>query len=158
MLPPRSVSPASSTRSYPSPAPPPLFSSHVFRLLHLQFCTFSDDPSFCSDLRKLATNLVPFPRLHFFTTSYAPLTAVANSAYSKLSIPDLTQQLFDPSNTMAASDPRNGRYLTCAAYFRGKDISSRAVEEAMLSVQTRNADFFVGALFAFSSLLLTYSR
>ncbi|GAA5826519.1 hypothetical protein JCM11251_002408 [Rhodosporidiobolus azoricus] len=96
-----------------------------------------------SDLRKLATNLVPFPRLHFFTTSYAPLVAPSASAYSKLSIPDLTQQLFDPSHMMAATDPRNGRYLTVAAYFRGKDISSRAVEEAMLSVQTRNADFFV---------------
>ena len=27
-----------------------------------------------SDLRKLAVNLIPFPRLHFFLTSYAPLT------------------------------------------------------------------------------------
>ncbi|GAA6032639.1 hypothetical protein JCM8097_004856 [Rhodosporidiobolus ruineniae] len=96
-----------------------------------------------SDLRKLATNLVPFPRLHFFTTSYAPLVSPSATAYSKLSIPDLTQQLFDPSHAMAASDPRNGRYLTVASYFRGKDISSRAVEEAMLGVQTKNADFFV---------------
>ncbi|GAA5854055.1 hypothetical protein JCM8547_008208 [Rhodosporidiobolus lusitaniae] len=96
-----------------------------------------------SDLRKLATNLVPFPRLHFFTTSYAPLVSTKNTAYSKLSIPDLTQQLFDPSHIMAAADPRNGRYLTVAATFRGKNISSREVEEAMLSVQTRNSDYFV---------------
>ncbi|GAA5971076.1 hypothetical protein JCM11641_004133 [Rhodosporidiobolus odoratus] len=95
-----------------------------------------------SDLRKLATNLVPFPRLHFFTTSYAPLVAPSASAYSKLSVPDLTQQIFDPSHMMAATDPRNGKYLTCAAYIRGANISSRAVEEAMLGVQTRNAQFF----------------
>ncbi|ETO10472.1 tubulin beta chain [Reticulomyxa filosa] len=28
-----------------------------------------------SDLRKLAVNLIPFPRLHFFMTGFAPLTA-----------------------------------------------------------------------------------
>jgi tubulin beta len=27
----------------------------------------------------------------------------------------LTQQMFDPKNMMAASDFRNGRYLTCCA-------------------------------------------
>jgi tubulin beta len=27
------------------------------------------------DLRKLAVNLVPFPRLHFFMTAFAPLTS-----------------------------------------------------------------------------------
>lgn len=29
-----------------------------------------------SDLRKLAVNLIPFPRLHFFINGYAPLVAV----------------------------------------------------------------------------------
>ena len=28
-----------------------------------------------ADLRKLATNMVPFPRLHFFMPGFAPLTA-----------------------------------------------------------------------------------
>ena len=28
-----------------------------------------------SDLRKLAVNMVPFPRLHFFMPGFAPLTA-----------------------------------------------------------------------------------
>lgn len=30
---------------------------------------------------------------------------------------------------MAASDPRHGRYLTVAAYFRGKSVSMKDVEE-----------------------------
>ena len=30
-----------------------------------------------SDLRKLAVNMIPFPRLHFFMTGYAPLVAVS---------------------------------------------------------------------------------
>lgn len=28
-----------------------------------------------ADLRKLAVNMVPFPRLHFFMPGFAPLTA-----------------------------------------------------------------------------------
>ncbi|GAA5911889.1 hypothetical protein JCM5296_006636 [Sporobolomyces johnsonii] len=96
-----------------------------------------------SDLRKLGTNLVPFPRLHFFTTSYAPLIAPGSNAYQRMKIPDITAQLFEASNQMAASDPRTGKYLTVAAYFRGRNISSREVEESMLAVHQRNPDFFV---------------
>ena len=50
--------------------------------------------------------------------------------------------MFDSKNMMAACDPRQGRYLTVAAIFRGK-MSMREVEEQMLSVQTKNSDYFV---------------
>lgn len=65
-----------------------------------------------SDLRKLAVNLVPFPRLHFFTVGFAPLTSSA--AHSNLGVAELTQQMFDPKNVMSASDFRNGRFLACS--------------------------------------------
>ena len=32
-------------------------------------------PQLNADLRKLATNMVPFPRLHFFMPGFAPLMA-----------------------------------------------------------------------------------
>ena len=34
-----------------------------------------------ADLRKLAVNMVPFPRLHFFMPGFAPLTARDNKQY-----------------------------------------------------------------------------
>ncbi len=34
-----------------------------------------------ADLRKLAVNMVPFPRLHFFMPGFAPLTSRDNAAY-----------------------------------------------------------------------------
>jgi tubulin beta len=43
---------------------------------------------------------------------------------------------------MAACDPRHGRYLTVAAYFRGK-VSMKEVEDQMQSIQTKNSSFFV---------------
>merc|ERR1739844_729449 len=48
-----------------------------------------------SDLRKLAVNLVPFPRLHFFMTGFSPLTSRGSQQYRALTVPELTQQMFD---------------------------------------------------------------
>ena len=43
---------------------------------------------------------------------FAPLTARGSQQYRAVTVPELTQQMFDAKNMMAASDPRNGRYLT----------------------------------------------
>ena len=49
-------------------------------------------------------------------------------------MPELTQQMFDAKNMMAACDPRHGRYLTVAAVFRGR-MSMKEVDEQMLNIQ-----------------------
>lgn len=95
-----------------------------------------------ADLRKLAVNMVPFPRLHFFMPGFAPLTAQGSQQYRALSVAELTQQMFDARNIMAACDPRRGRYLTVACIFRGK-MSTKEVDQQLLSVQTRNSSCFV---------------
>eukprot|EP00439_Symbiodinium_sp_Y106_P017684 s10287_g2.t1 len=38
------------------------------------------------DLRKIAVNLVPFPRLHFFMTGFAPLTSRGSQQYRALTV------------------------------------------------------------------------
>ena len=43
---------------------------------------------------------------------FAPLTARGSQQYRAVTVPELTQQMFDAKNMMAASDPRNGRDLT----------------------------------------------
>ena len=48
-----------------------------------------------ADLRKLAVNMVPFPRLHFFMPGFAPLTARGNLKYRAMTVPELTAQMFD---------------------------------------------------------------
>lgn len=95
-----------------------------------------------SDLRKLAVNMVPFPRLHFFMVGFAPLTARGSTTFRAVTVPELTQQLFDPKNMMAASDFRTGRYLTCSAIYRGK-VSMKEVEDQIRGVQTKNTSYFV---------------
>ncbi|OWR52549.1 tubulin beta chain-like [Danaus plexippus] len=95
-----------------------------------------------ADLRKLAVNMVPFPRLHFFMPGFAPLTARGSQQYRALTVPELTLQMFDAKNMMAACDPRHGRYLTVAAVFRGR-MSMKEVDEQMLNIQNKNKDYFV---------------
>lgn len=47
-------------------------------------------------------------------------------------MPELTQQMFDAKNMMAACDPRHGRYLTVASVFRGR-MSMKEVDEQVRS-------------------------
>jgi len=94
------------------------------------------------DLRKLAVNMVPFPRLHFFLVGFSPLTARTSNSYRVLTVPELTQQAFDAKNMMCAADPRHGRYLTCALMFRG-EMSSKEVDDQMTQMVNKNSSYFV---------------
>merc|ERR1719445_2140273 len=95
-----------------------------------------------ADLRKLAVNMVPFPRLHFFMPGFAPLQARGTAQYRSLSVPEVVSQMFSPNNVMAAIDPRMGRFLTVAAVFRGR-VSMKEVDEQMSGIQDKNHEFFV---------------
>lgn len=95
-----------------------------------------------ADLRKLAVNMVPFPRLHFFMVGFAPLTSRDSRKYNTTSVQQLVTQMFDSKNIMSASDPRHGRYLTVATIFRGK-VSTKEVEQLMAEVQQKNSSYFV---------------
>ena len=94
------------------------------------------------DLRKVAVNLIPYPRLHFFMIGFAPLTSRGSQQYRALTVPELTSQCFDAKNMMCAADPRHGRYLTASIMFRGR-MSTKEVDEQMMNVQSKNSSYFV---------------
>ncbi|CAK1592050.1 unnamed protein product [Parnassius mnemosyne] len=95
-----------------------------------------------ADLRKLAVNMVPFPRLHFFMPGFAPLTARNSFDFRAQTVPELMSQMFNPGNMMTACDPRHGRYLTVATMFRGR-MSMREVDDQVLAIQNKNSSYFV---------------
>ncbi|CAH8466925.1 unnamed protein product [Heterobilharzia americana] len=95
-----------------------------------------------SDLRKLAVNMVPYPRLHFFAPCFVPLASRSNQPYKAITVPNLVQQMFDAKHLMAYCDPRQGKFLTCASIFRGY-LSIAEVEESMLNIQDKNSPYFV---------------
>merc|ERR1712110_819827 len=80
------------------------------------------------DLNEFATNLVPYPRIHFPLATYAPIISAAKSGHEKHSVNELTAACFEPNNQMVVCDPRRGKYMACVLLFRGdavaKDINS----------------------------------
>ena len=95
-----------------------------------------------ADLRKLAVNMVPFPRLHFFIPSFAPLIPRGNENYKNLTVAELSNEMLEAKNVMAACDPSKGRFLTVAAIFRGQ-MSIKEVDEQMLNIHFKNSSSFV---------------
>ncbi|GLH01621.1 Tubulin alpha-1C chain [Gryllus bimaculatus] len=95
-----------------------------------------------TDLRKLAVNLVPFPRLHFFVPGFAPLMARKQEEYEALSVSQIIRQIFEARNLLAACDLHHGRYLTAAVILRGQ-VSAKEVDEEISMAQNKNSRYFV---------------
>lgn len=82
------------------------------------------------DLRKLITNLVPFPQMNFMIASTAPIVGLQSGQFSRLSMKEMVHGLFSRENTLAACDPHEGKYLAISVLFRG-DINSAEADQAV---------------------------
>jgi len=89
------------------------------------------------DLRKFAVNMIPYPSMHFFISSFAPLS----SQYHSLTLPELTKEILDTKNMMVICDPRLGRYLSIATIFRG-EILNKEVAEEMVNMQQNHYFYY----------------
>jgi len=94
------------------------------------------------DLRKLGVNLVPFPRLHFFLISQAPLQSKDNKAYQLVNVQELLNQCFSPRNFFSNVKPDDGKYMTASLLFRGK-MSTQEVDSNIEKRQSANTEDFV---------------
>jgi len=70
-------------------------------------------------LRKLAVNLLPFPRLKFLSISDAPLMNDLAKKYTKISIESLVTELFHSHQFLLQNPIQNGKYLSASCVFRG---------------------------------------
>lgn len=90
------------------------------------------------DLRKMSVNLVPFPRLHFFTISHAPLLSEdQRMQFTALTTQELTASVLDHKSFFANLDPENGKFLSASVIYRGakKDISTFEVDREIASIK-----------------------
>jgi len=92
-------------------------------------------------MREFQTNLGPHPRIHFLTTSYAPLFA-SEMAFERVSVKDITNAAFDAQNMMCKVDPRSGKYMATCLMYRG-DVRHNDVTQAMTAVRSRSDVRFV---------------
>jgi tubulin beta len=70
-----------------------------------------------ADLCKLAVNMVPYPGMHFLP-GFTPLTSRGIQQCQALTVRELTRQMFDAKNMMAACDPGRGRFYYSYSYLR----------------------------------------
>jgi len=94
------------------------------------------------DLRKLGVNLVPFPRLHFFLISEAPLASKEQSKKIKLNVKELATAAYSERNFYSNVKAADGKYLAASFTFRG-NLQTNEVDEQMKETQNQHGDDFV---------------
>jgi len=94
------------------------------------------------DVNEFQTNLVPYPRIHFMLSSYAPVISAAKADHEQLNVADITSAAFEPSQMMAKCDPRRGKYMATCLMYRG-DVVPKDVNAAVASIKTKRTIQFV---------------
>ena len=95
-----------------------------------------------TDMTEIQTSLVPYPRIHFPLTTYAPIISAEKAFHEQLTVRELINSCFEPQNQMAKCDPRNGKYMACCLLFKG-DVVPKDVNAAIATIKTRRTIQFV---------------
>ncbi|XP_076032863.1 tubulin alpha-1C chain-like isoform X2 [Oratosquilla oratoria] len=94
------------------------------------------------DLNEFQTNLVPYPRIHFPLTTYAPVISADKAEHEALKVSQITNACFEPSNQMVKCDPRIGKYMACCLLYRG-DVVPKDVNSAVAAIKAKRTVNFV---------------
>jgi len=94
------------------------------------------------DLSEFQTNLVPYPRIHFPLTAYAPLISAEKAFHEQLTTAQITNALFEPANQIVKCDPRHGKYMACCVLYRG-NVVPKDVNTSIANIKTKRTIQFV---------------
>jgi len=94
------------------------------------------------DMNEFQTNLVPYPRIHFLTCSYAPLISTKKAYSERMSVAEITKAAFEKENILCACDPRQGKYMATCLMYRG-DVVSKDVTDAVTATKQNPSVQFV---------------
>ena len=90
----------------PDARPPPRF--FTVQVISSLTASLRFDGALNVDVTEFQTNLVPYPRIHFMLSSYAPIISAEKAYHEQLSVAEITSTAFEPASMMAKCDPRHG--------------------------------------------------
>ncbi|KAE8700973.1 Tubulin alpha-1 chain [Hibiscus syriacus] len=94
------------------------------------------------DVIEFQTNLVPYPRIHFMLSSYAPVISAEKAYHEQLSAVEITNSVFEPSSMMVKCNPRHGKYIACCLMYRG-DFMPKDINVVIATIKTKRTIQFV---------------
>jgi len=87
-------------------------------------------------------NLVPFRRIHFMISTYAPILCMTKALNTKSSIWELTSKSFETSSIMANCKLMRTKFMACCLLYRG-NINPKEINFALTSVKSNENIHFV---------------
>ena len=87
------------------------------------------------DVTEFQKNLVPYPRVHFMLSSWAPIISAEKAYHEQLSVAEISNAAFEPTSMMAKCDPRHRKYMACCLMYRG-DVVPKDVNTSVAVVST----------------------
>jgi tubulin alpha len=114
----------------------------VYQVISSLTASLRFDGALNVDVTEFQTNLVPYPRIHFMLSSYAPVISAEKAYHEQLSVAEITNSAFEPSSMMAKCDPRHGKYMACCLMYRG-DVVPKDVNAAVATIKTKRTIQFV---------------
>nr|ABV72559.1 tubulin alpha chain [Heterocapsa rotundata] len=94
------------------------------------------------DITEFQTNLVPYPRIRFMLSSYAPIISAEKAYHEQLSVAEITMSVFEPAAMFVKCDPRHGKYMACCMMYRG-DVVPKDVNASVATIKTKRTIQFV---------------
>jgi len=97
------------------------------------------------DMNEFQTNLVPFPRLHFMTTSLAPVITKKKAETAPTDVQTITDNCLQADNFLVKYvdfDPVEDKYMAISLNYRG-DIKSKEANATVQWVKSHNKVSFV---------------
>jgi len=100
------------------------------------------DGSLNLDMTEFQTNLVPYRRINFLLSSYAPIISAEKAYHEQLSLAEITNNAFEPDSMMVKCDSRNGKYIACCMMYKG-DVVPKDINTAIATIKTKSTVQFV---------------